>query len=97
MVCILILLEKPVLHAGIIHLGKKGFYQDVDNTPDWFPKNITFRAPTHKHGIQHMIAVTVYNNIIMVPIIGDEGKYKVQQMQEILQAFLDNCTDHYKM
>ena len=44
----------------------------------------------------YMIAVTVYN-IIKVPIIGDEGKYKVQQMQEILQAFLDNCTDHYKM
>ena len=96
MVYILILPEKPVLHAGIIHLGKKGFYQDVGNTPDWFPKNISFRALTRKHGIQYMTAVTVYN-IITVPIIGDEGKYKVQQMQEILQAFLDNCTDHYKM
>ena len=46
-----------------------------------------------------MAAVTVYNIIINAPIIliGGEGKYKVQQMQDILQAFLDNCTDHYKM
>ena len=40
-----------------------------------------------------MTAVTV----IKVAIIDDEGKYKVQQMQEILQAFLDNSSDHYKM
>lgn len=37
-------------HPGIC-LGKKGFYQDVENTPDWFPQDIAFRAPTHKHGM----------------------------------------------
>ena len=47
----MILPEKHAMCAGIIYLEKKGSYQDVDNTPDWFPKNITFRAPTHKHGI----------------------------------------------
>ena len=34
----------------LFHSGKKGFYQDAENTPDWFPHDIAFRAPTHKHG-----------------------------------------------
>ena len=38
-------------------LDKKGFYQDQENKPDWFPQNITFRAPTHKHGM----ALTILN------------------------------------
>ena len=36
---------------SFIYIGKKGFYQDAENTPDWFPQDIAFRAPTQKHGM----------------------------------------------
>lgn len=44
----------------LFHLEKKGFYQDAENTPDWFPQDIAFRAPTHKHGM----TATEYNKLL---------------------------------
>lgn len=39
--------------------GRKGFYQEVSNKPEWFPADITFRAPTHRHGMQTLHLCTM--------------------------------------